>query len=125
MKKLIIPSAIALVPVFAFAQDLSNVRRLLESIGDLVNLALPIVVGIALLGFFWGLAQFIFAQGDIEKKTDAKKTMIWGIVALFVMVSVWGLVRFIGSAVGVDQEWKLRAPAVDLDDVFKEEGRAA
>lgn|SRR3989344_998073 len=104
MKKLIIPSAIALVPVFAFAQDLSNVRRLLESIGDLVNLALPIVVGIALLGFFWGLAQFIFAQGDIEKKTDAKKTMIWGIVALFVMVSVWGLVRFIGSAVGVDQD---------------------
>jgi len=105
MKKLIIPSVLVLMPAFAFAAgDLGNIRDLLDALGNLVNLALPVVVGIALLGFFWGLAQFIFAQGDTEKKTDAKKTMIWGIVALFVMVSVWGLVRFIGTAVGVNQE---------------------
>ncbi len=27
--------------------------------------------------------------------------MIWGIVALFVMVAVWGLVAFIGNALGI------------------------
>ena len=27
--------------------------------------------------------------------------MIWGVIALFVMVSVWGLVGFIGNAIGV------------------------
>lgn len=104
MKRFIIPSAIALAPTLAFAQGLGNVETLLTSIGRLVSLALPIVVGIALLGFFWGLAQYVFAAGDEGKQEAAKSHMIWGVVALFVMVSVWGLVRFIGSAVGIDQE---------------------
>jgi len=38
--------------------------------------------------------------------------MIWGLVALFVMVSVWGLVRFIGDAVGVDQGGDIEVPTV-------------
>ncbi len=39
-----------------------------DSIGDLVNLALPIVVSLALLAFFWGLVKFIWG----EKKEDGK-----------------------------------------------------
>jgi len=102
MKKFIIPSALLLVPALASAQ-LGNVDSLLRSIGRLIDIALPIVVGLALLGFFWGLALFIFAAGDEGKKDEAKSKMIWGIVALFVMVSVWGLVRFVGDALQIDQ----------------------
>ncbi|MFH1472903.1 MAG: pilin, partial [bacterium] len=98
-----IPSALALAPMLALAQGLDNVETLLGSIGRLVDLALPIVVGIALLGFFWGLAQFVFAAGDEAKQDQAKSHMIWGVVALFIMVSVWGLVQFIGTAVDVNQ----------------------
>lgn len=102
MKKLSILSVMLLTPLLASAQ-LENVDSLLGSIGNLVEAALPIVVGIALLGFFWGLAQFVFAAGDESKKDEAKSHMIWGIVALFVMVSVWGLVQFVGEAVDVEQ----------------------
>src|SRR4051812_36195463 len=98
MKKLIL-SALVIAPALASAQQLGNLSTLLRSVGNLVNLALPIVVGIALLGFFWGLAMFIFSGG--EEKEKGKNIMIWGVVALFVMMSVWGLVRFIGSALGV------------------------
>jgi len=103
MKKVLIPSVIALAPILASAQGLGNIETLLSSIGRLVDLALPIVVGIALLGFFWGLAQYVFAAGDEGKQDDAKRHMIWGVVALFVMVSVWGLVRFVGSALNIQQ----------------------
>lgn len=102
MKKVLI-SALVLAPSLAFAQSLGNVETLLRSIGRLINLALPILVGLALLGFFWGLAQFVFAAGDSEQKDKAKTHMIWGVVALFVMVSVWGLVRFVGQALNIDQ----------------------
>ncbi len=34
-------------------------------------------------------------------KEQAKKTMLWGVVAIFVMASVWGLVSFIGSSFGI------------------------
>ena len=103
MKKIII-AVLALTPIFAFAQNLDNIGQLIASIGGIVQIALPIVVGLALLAFFWGLVKFIFAQGNEEAKVEAKKIMLWGLVAMFVMVAVWGLVRFIGEALGVNQD---------------------
>ena len=103
MKKVIL-AALALTPAFAFAQsapNLTNIESLVIAIGNIVELALPIVVGIALLVFFWGLVKFIFAQGNEESKADAKKIMLWGLIALFVMVAVWGLVGFMAIALGV------------------------
>ena len=111
MKKVIL-AALAFAPALAFAQELGNIERLVESVGRLVGLALPIVVGLALLAFFWGLVKFIFAQGNEEGAADAKKIMLWGLVALFVMVSVWGLVRFIGNAFDIDQGETIIVPEV-------------
>jgi cation transporter-like permease len=80
---------------------LTNVSNLVGSIGGIVNQVIPILFALALLGFFYGLVKFIFGSDD--GKEQAKKTMIWGVVALFVMASVWGLVAWIGQAVGVGQ----------------------
>ncbi len=111
MKKVIL-AALALAPALVFAQTLGNVETLLRSIGRLIDIALPIVVAIALLGFFWGLVKFIFAQGDETAKADAKKIMLWGLIALFVMVAVWGLIRFIGNAFGIQQGDTIIVPRV-------------
>ena len=111
MKKVIL-AALALAPAFVFAQDLSNVERLVRGVGRIVDIALPIIVGIALLAFFWGLVKFIFAQGNEEAKADAKKIMLWGLIALFVMVAVWGIVRFIGTALGISQGDTIIVPDV-------------
>ena len=54
---------------------------------------IPLLVGVTLLSFFWGLAKFIRAAGDEKKITEGKEFMKWGIVGLFVMVSIWGLVN--------------------------------
>jgi len=113
MKKFIIP-ALLVAPMMASAQTLFNVETLLRSIGRLVDLALPIVVAIALLGFFWGLAKFIFAAGNEVDSEQGKKLMIWSLVALFVMVSVWGLVRFIGNALNVQQGGTIEVPTVPI-----------
>ena len=59
-----------------------------------MNILTTVVVGIALLAFFWGLVKYIFAQGSETAKADGTKIMGWGLIALFVMVSVWGLVYF-------------------------------
>lgn len=102
MKKVIL-ATLAFAPAFAFAQNLGNIDTLVRSIGRIVDLSLPIVIAIALLGFFWGLVKFIFAQGDETAKVEAKKIMLWGLVALFVMISVWGLVRFAQRAFGLQE----------------------
>lgn len=112
MKKLII-AALAFVPVVASAQTLGNLETLLRSVGRLIDIALPIVVAIALLAFFWGLVRFIFAGAD-ETKQAGRRLMIWGLVALFVMISIWGLVRFVGNALGVGQGDTVTVPTVPL-----------
>lgn len=95
MKKALKISAIAglLFPVISFAQQLGGTHTLLNSIAELVRFGTIVVAGIALLVFFWGLVKFLFKGGeDIE---EGRNLMIWGTVAIFVMVSIWGLVRFI------------------------------
>jgi hypothetical protein len=100
MKKLALIVIALAVPLSSFAA-LGNVSGLIGDIGSIVNKVIPILFALALLGFFYGLVMFIF--GKEENKDQAKKTMIWGVVALFVMASVWGLVAYLGSALGVDQ----------------------
>ncbi|OHA89873.1 MAG: hypothetical protein A2832_01910 [Candidatus Zambryskibacteria bacterium RIFCSPHIGHO2_01_FULL_44_22b] len=111
MKKVII-TALALVPALASAQSLTNLTTLLNSIKNLVDTALPIVVGLGLLAFFWGLVKFVFAAGDEEARKGAKSMMIYSVVALFIMVSIWGLIGFIGGAFNINQGGDLSVPGV-------------
>jgi len=112
MKKLIYSIPLFFVPLMASAQSFGNVETLLIGLGNLVRVATPIVVGIALLAFFWGLARYIFAAGDTEKKEEGRNIMIWGVIALFVMLAVFGIVNFIGSAVGIDTGGTIDVPNV-------------
>lgn len=36
-----------------------------------------------------------------EKRKQGKQYMIWGIIALFVMVSIWGLVAILTNTFGI------------------------
>lgn len=109
MKKVIL-AALAFAPAIASAQALGNIEGLLRSVGRLIDIALPIVVALALLAFFWGLVKFIFGGDDAKK--EGQSLMIWGLVALFIMVSVWGIIRFAGNALGVNQGETIVVPDV-------------
>jgi len=80
------------MPMLAFAQDVSNV---LENITDILNQILPILMILATIGFIWGLLKYIFAGGSEEGVSEAKRFMLWSIIVLFVMVSVWGIVAIL------------------------------
>jgi len=105
--------ALLLAPFAAFAQDLSNITRLISAIQNIVNTLLPILVTIALLVFFWGLIQYIRSANDPEAANNGKSIMIAGIIALFVMVSVWGIVGFIGRALNIEQGGSINVPKVN------------
>lgn len=79
--------------------------ELIQSVGSLIDKLFAVVIGLALLGFFWGLAKFIFRVGGDEKAVgEGKKLMLWGLIALFVMVSVWGIVNFMQQAFGLPSD---------------------
>ncbi len=79
----------------------TNFSELVNIFIDLMRAAIPVISGLALLVFLWGLVKFISRLGGDEKAvTEGKKLMVWGLIALFVMISVWGILRFFYSALG-------------------------
>jgi hypothetical protein len=112
MKKFIGIGVLSLTPLFALAQ--TTLGDILATIGDLVNTLIPIAVAIALLFFFWGLAQYILKASDEDGRKAARDTMIWGIIALFVIVSVWGLVQILQDTFNVGSQDTADIPTVEF-----------
>ena len=58
--------------------------------------AVPLLIGLAVVVFFWGLVKYLNAgMGDAKNIKEARDLMIWGIIAITVMVSVWGIVKVV------------------------------
>jgi hypothetical protein len=89
--------------------DSSFFTNAITAIGTLVNLIIPVLIALGVLFFIWGLVQFIFASGDEAAKDEGKRKMIWGVIALFVIVSVWGLVALLNQVTGVNQTTQMQA----------------
>ena len=62
----------------------------------IMNQLVYVIIGAALVMFLYGILRLSFVDGQKpEAREQARKFMFWGIVSLFVMVSVWGLVRIL------------------------------
>lgn len=73
----------------------------IDLILSLIGMLLPVVAGLALLAFFWGLAKFIARVGGDEKAvSEGKSLMVWGLIALFVLISIWGILGFLSDQLG-------------------------
>ncbi len=90
----------AVLPFTAAAAQISNLDGIFKFIKDTLNTVLPLIIAAAVVYFVWGMFQ-LFLAGDEEKKDKAKTTIIYGIIAIFVMVSVWGLVNILSNTFGL------------------------
>ncbi len=81
----------------------------------IVTRLVPFAVGVAVLVFFYFLIVFIAKGGeDANTKAATLKGMGYSILALFVMVSIWGIVGFLGSMFGIGQGGNVPIPGVPV-----------
>ena len=95
-------SGLSLVPFVAFAQTGGQIYGILNIVQNILNIIVPILITLGIVYFIYGVIGYVTAK-DEEKRTEARNVMIYGIIGLFVIVSIWGLIRFLGSATGVGQ----------------------
>lgn len=69
-----------------------DLKTIIGNIIGLVNYAIPVLIAVALAIFLWGVVRFVYKTGDAHGKEADKEIFVWGLIALFVLVSVWGLV---------------------------------
>jgi hypothetical protein len=60
----------------------------------------PLLFAAAIGVFVFGMVKFIGTQESSERESG-KQFMLWGIIALAVMFSVWGLVSLLGDTFGI------------------------
>jgi hypothetical protein len=69
-------------------------------IGGVLTPIITLIVSGAVVVFLWGVFKFIKSEG--KEKEAGKDMMVWGIVGIFVMVSVWGLVNILRGTFNLD-----------------------
>jgi len=65
-----------------FAGVVSSVLKIFDA-------AMPVLVALALVLFMVGVVKYIYSEGE-HKNRDL---IMWSLIALFIMVSIWGILR--------------------------------
>ena len=74
---------------------------LLDNINTyIVNPIIGLLFGLALLYFVYGVAVFIVNGDNDVKRREGASHMLWGVIGLFVMVSVFGIMKVICTTIG-------------------------
>ena len=107
MKKILISlgSTLALgLPMLALADGPkldSYLGDLMKQASTLLSQLLVFLIGLAVVWFIWNVVKYSMSNED-EGKEKAKSQMIHGIIALAVIVSIWGIVAILRSAFGTE-----------------------
>ena len=64
----------------------------------ILNQLVGVLAAAAVLLFMWGAFQYVYKSG----KAQQRKTIMWSLLALFILFSIWGILRiacdtFLGS----------------------------
>lgn len=86
------------LPLIALAQSLESA---IARIDQLLRQLIPVLMVIATIVFLWGVITYITAAGDEDKIKKGRSYIIYGLLGLFVMVAVWGIVRILVQTFGV------------------------
>lgn len=91
--------------VFVFAAFPLAVSAAPRDFGELTNLYLSLVNGAvkvlfmaAAVFFLFGAVKYVWAGDSEEKRKEGRNFILYGLIGLAVMVSVWGIVRLIKNS---------------------------
>ena len=105
----------AFAPVLALAAsapDTSGITGLVTSLGNIIKSLIPVAFALAIIYFFYGVAKYILKAGDPKEAAAGKSIMIYGIIAIAVMASVYGLVAWLQNTLGVSATSSITLPTV-------------
>ncbi len=69
---------------------------------EILNPLIAMMFAVASAYFFFGVARYIWSPDDEKKREEGRRAMLWGIVGMFIMVSVFSIMRLIISSIGAD-----------------------
>jgi hypothetical protein len=59
-----------------------------------------IVVGITIIYFLYGVVRYVIDLNNPEKQTTGRSHLLWGLVGLFIVLSVGGILNLLNGTLG-------------------------
>lgn len=109
MKKylaLVFSLAIFSLPALVLAQTTVGINDLgIEEVGTSImtiinGTIMPLIIALGVLFIVWGIITYMTGKSDDAKK-EGKDRIIFGIIGLAVIVSIWGLVAVLVNSFGL------------------------
>ncbi len=107
-----------LAPMFAFAQDGTQLFGIIGIARTVINMLIPILLAVIFLMIIWNAFKMINADG--EEKSDYKGQLTKSVIIFFVVVSLWGIIFFIAKTLGIYQvDGRVPCPAGQYNPITK------
>ncbi len=81
-------------PVLVFAQ-VNNLFDAESLVYVLLTKLAYLLWALAIAVFFWGLVKFIKNAADTKEHEEGKQFIIWGLISLLILVSLWAIVALV------------------------------
>ncbi len=72
---------------------------LFEILRTLIKGGTTIVIALATVGFLWGIVKILFNSDNELVKKEGRSFMLYGVITLFVMTSLWSLVNLLSDTI--------------------------
>ena len=87
-----------------------NFTSFANKLAGIANVIIPFLIGVAFVAIIWGIFRYVQSAGDAEKIAEGRKVIVYGIVAMFLMLSFWGFVMIITNTLFPEEPTLLDAP---------------
>lgn len=101
MKKILTILAVSL-PAVASAQAITDINSLTYKLTNIGNVAIQILIAFAVIYIIFNVVRYIMKADKPEDRAPIGQAVLWGIVGLFVILSIWGLVRILTNTFRTD-----------------------
>lgn len=92
MKKLI-AFVLAFSPVLALAQTLNDIDTVAQKATNIGDLIIKLAISLAVLWIIVSVVRYLIVGADNEEeRAKGGKSILYGVIGLFVILSIWGLV---------------------------------
>lgn len=72
-------------------------------VGIIDTVVVPTIFALAFLMFVYGMVKYFFIEGaEAKKREEGRMFILWGVVGMVVLFSVWGLLNILLSTLGLD-----------------------
>lgn len=81
-----------------------TITDFLAQLQGILNKIVPFLIGLAVFIVIWGIITYVTHAAEEEKREEARRFVLWGIVGVFMMLSVWGFVNILLNSFTLERQ---------------------